>query len=523
MKPFFWNNKKPNTQVLITEPIDEFVIVDEYPVESPYSKVMIIQYPEKGESLNYRCVERPLGDKEKAAYSRMQKIVSKELKPPQSKEVDPKDYLRDQIQFFQNKYRKSMGDLTEEQKVNVNYYLERDLIGYGPLHVLLNDPQIEDISCNGLNTPIYVWHRKYESIPTDISFTSNIDLNNFITKLAHKSGKHISSAHPILDARLPENHRLAATFMNEVSPKGSTFCVRKFKADPLSIVDMISGGTITEKLAAYFWLLLEAKKNLMIIGGTGAGKTSLLNAVISLMSVNDKIITVEEVPELAPPLNNWSQFTSRQTFKFGARDTTQNIDLFDLVKICLRYRPDYIVVGEVRGEEAYTLFQAIATGHGGLCTMHANGVDQVVKRLTSPPMNVSAVYIPLMNVVIHVERVKLPGDTEERYGRRVTNVWEIDAFESYNNVVTWNPMEDTYDTYFHKSILLESAGVKKGSTLRDQLLELDKRATYLTTLRDSGIRDQQQVALKILDYSSYQPGVDTLQKTDTVPLMDVTN
>jgi len=324
--------------------------------------------------------------------------------------------------------------------------------------------------------------------------------NDFIIKLAHKCSKHISSATPLLDGMLPEKHRLAATFMKEVSQKGSTFCIRKFRADPFSIVDLLKIGTVNEKIAAYFWLLLENKMSFMIIGGTGAGKTSMLNALLSLMSQNDKIVTVEEIPELTPPLTNWTQLHSRQSFQFG-QSAASSINIFDLVKVSLRYRPDYIIVGEIRGEEAFTLFQAVATGHGGLCTMHADSISNVVKRLTSPPMNVSRVYIPLMNSALHVQRVELPHEIEGlTFGRRVRTIWEIEEFDQYREVAVWNPRTDTFETWFEDSILLERIATSKGVAKKDILNELEARTKFLTEIVNEGVREQSKVAEKILYY-----------------------
>ena len=475
-------------------------IVEEYPIHNPHARVKIAMAPELGEGNHYFVDEAPLDEEELKTFRKIIGILSKELTPPENPDMTPAEYVYEQAERLAERYHRSLGRFTRRGWDKIFYYVVRDLAGYGPLHVLLLDPNIEDISCNGLNSPIYVWHRKYESIPTNITFTDEKITNDFIVKLAHRSAKHISSAQPILDAMLPEKHRLAATFMKEVSTKGSTFCIRKFRADPFSIVDLISIGTINERMAAYFWLILERKMSFMIIGGTGSGKTSLLNALLSLMPQNDKIVTVEEVPELNPPLTNWTQLNSRQSFQFGS-GASASINLFDLVKVSLRYRPDYIIVGEVRGEEAYVLFQALATGHGGLCTMHADSIDHVVKRLTSPPMNVSKVYIPLMNSAIHIQRVELPEQREGlSFGRRVRTVREIEEFEQYREVATWSPSSDTFDTWFEDSFLLRMIAANTGTTMEAVLRELDARERYLREIVMSGIRDQREVAEKILSY-----------------------
>lgn len=491
-----------------------YKVIEKYEVHKPIARVQIVESPSLGEGYHYFIDETPLNEEEYTTFRRILKILSKEMGPPSDKEMSPEEYVFDQAGLIAEKYHRALGQFTQASWRKLFYYVVRDLAGYGPLHALMLDPNIEDVSYNGLNSPIYVWHRKYESIPSNITFVDEQTANDFLIKLAHRCSKHISSASPIMDGMLPEKHRLAATFMKEVSQKGSTFCIRKFRADPFSIVDLIKIGTLDERIAAYFWMILEYKMSFMIIGGTGAGKTSMLNALISLMSENDKIVTVEEVPELTPPLDNWTQFNSRQSFQFG-NSPTASISIFDLVKVSLRYRPDYIIVGEIRGEEAYTLFQALATGHGGLCTMHADSITNVVKRLTSPPMNVAKVYIPLMNNALHVQRVELPQEKEGlSFGRRVRTIWEIEDYDQYREVAVWNPKNDTFETWFEDSILLERIAAGSGSSKQDLLRELEVRTKYLKEIISEGIRDQKDVAEKILSYySSKRAEKETGDKT----------
>jgi flagellar protein FlaI len=477
-----------------------YKVIEQYEVHKPIARVQIVESSSLGEGYHYFIDETPLNEEEYATFKRILKILSKEMGPPSDKEMSPEEYVFDQAGLVAEKYHRALGQFTQASWKKLFYYVVRDLAGYGPLHALMLDPNIEDVSYNGLDSPIYVWHRKYESIPSNITFVDEQTANDFLIKLAHRCSKHISSASPIMDGMLPEKHRLAATFMKEVSQKGSTFCIRKFRADPFSIVDLISIGTLDERIAAYFWMILEYKMSFMIIGGTGAGKTSMLNALISLMSENDKIVTVEEVPELTPPLDNWTQFNSRESFQFGDGPTA-SISIFDLVKVSLRYRPDYIIVGEVRGEEAYTLFQALATGHGGLCTMHADSISNVVKRLTSPPMNVARVYIPLMNSALHVQRVELPQEKDGlTFGRRVRTIWEIEDFDQYREVAVWDPRSDTFETWFEDSILLERIAADSGRSKQDLLREIEARTKYLKEIVSLGIRDQKDVAEKILGY-----------------------
>lgn len=477
-----------------------FEIVDEYYINEPYSKINIFKSQGLSEELYYYSIEDPLSDSENDTYQKLMKIMSKELEPPTEEGISPRKYVLEQAKNLVKKYERSLGKYDETTWKKIYYYVVRDLAGYGPLDAIMHDGEIEDISCNGVDAPLYVWHRKHESIPTNLMFTDGQTLNDFIVKLAHKSTKHISSAQPLLDGMLPEKHRLAATFMKEVSTKGSTFTIRKFREVPLSVIDLIKIGTLNERIAAYFWMILEYKMSFMILGGTGAGKTSLLNAILSLMSGNDKIVTCEEVPELRPPVSNWTQLNTRQSFQVG-NEASKNITLFDLIKVSLRYRPDYLVVGEVRGEESYTLFQALATGHGGLCTMHADSLDSAVKRLTSPPMNVAEVYIPLMNSALHVQRVKLPNkDGGIKFGRRVRTIWEIEEFGKYKEIVKWDPSTDSFNTKLENSLLLRKIAQTSGMPLEAIIQELELRELYIKNMVDSGLHEQREVTSRILNY-----------------------
>ena len=472
-------------------------LIESYWVHNPLAKVNIVSINGK---IQYIAEEAKLDPAEEEAYKKLRALITKELSPPETLDVDLDTYILSEAKRLAKKYRRSLGKFSEASWEKIYYYVIRDLAGYGNLDVLMNDPNIEDISCNGVSKPVYVWHRKYESLPTNIIFDDETEYDNFIIKLAHMGGKHISSAHPMLDAMLPGRHRLAATFRREVSTFGSSFCIRKFREDPFSIVDLVKMGTIDETLAAYFWILLENKMSMMIIGGTGAGKTSMLNALVSLIKPNDKIVTVEEIAELNALHENWVQLTSRQGFKFGTNDET-SISLFDLVKLSLRYRPDYIIVGEVRGEEAYALFQAVATGHGGICTMHADSLDHAVKRLTSEPMNVAEAYVPLMNVGIYISRVELPRKKMGlSFGRRVRNVWEIVDYGKYKLISEWSPTKDKFHTNLDESYLLEEIAIKKGLTKKEVLAEIKQRKKFLKELIRSGKRSQEEVTEAIVKY-----------------------
>jgi flagellar protein FlaI len=475
------------------------LIVEKYAIEDPYSNIQIVQPPELGGGKAYYIEEVKLKENEKFVLDKLFDIISKEIEP--SKDV------KNQLEQVANEahrltlkyglYKK----ITPSSWNKILYYLHRNLVGYGDIDVIMKDSMIEDLSINGVGTPLYVWHRKYESIPTNLTFTNESALNNLIIKLTHMAGKHISTAFPLLDAMLPGKDRLAATFKREVSPKGSSISIRRFREEPFSIIDLIELGTINEEIGAYFWLLIENRATMAIIGGTGAGKTSTLNAIASLVKPSMKIVTVEEIPELNIPHENWVQLVSRESYGLGEMKTG-SVSLFELVKTSLRYRPDYIVVGEIRGEEAFVLFQALATGHGGLTTFHADSLDYTVKRLTSPPMNVADAYVPLINAAVLVERVQLPISSSAiiTFGRRVKSVQEVVEFEKYNTISTWNPITDTFSVHFKDSKQLGIIAAKHGVPFEEVLSEIQARAGLLRQLRASGVRKNVDLAKSITAY-----------------------
>src|SRR2546427_57182 len=290
----------------------------------------------------------------------------------------------------------------------------------------MRDPGIEDISADGVGKPIFIYHRKYENLETNITFAKDEELDNIISRLAHMAGKHVSTAFPVVQGTLPGRHRLAATFRREISPYGGTLTIRKFREDPLTIIDMLNLNVISYGLAAYTWLLLENRATAIVAGATGSGKTTLLNAVLTLTKMSAKIVTIEEGQELNIAHLNWTALVARQSYGMGQESGTE-AGLFDLVKATLRMRPDILVVGEVRGEEAYVLFQALSTGHGGLCTLHADDVTSAIQRLTSKPMDVPAFFIPFPDLIFTVRRSAMPpagGGT--RGVRRVLSVDEVE-------------------------------------------------------------------------------------------------
>jgi flagellar protein FlaI len=475
-----------------------FKIIEKYPLYEPFAHVSVAQNPKTGE-YKYILDELQLDPLERGVYSRILDILLAEIESPKEEILDPRRFFAEEAKKIVDKYRISLGWLPDVSWYKILYHAERDLVGFGRIDPLMRDPNIEDISCDGVKRLCYIWHRNYESIETNIEFENDDELDNMVVKLVHMAGKHVSSAFPIVDASLPGKHRLAVMYRHEVTPFGTAFTIRKFKEDPYSIIDLINIGTFSEEMAAYMWLCLENRASIMVLGGTAAGKTTALNALACLIRPGSKLITIEETAELNLSHENWISLISRQSYGLGGNSIGE-VSLFDLVKATLRHRPDVLIVGEVRGQEAYVLFQALATGHGGMCTMHAENLDSAIKRLTQKPMDISPAYIPLMNLILSIQRVHLQKGTEKKAFRRVMNVNEIADYEDYRQIFKWNPTKDEYLPTFDKSVMLSSISERAGMS-RDSLVEeIGRRTDVLRWMKERNIRSYRDVAAIVSEY-----------------------
>ncbi|MBE9391264.1 type II/IV secretion system ATPase subunit [Fervidicoccus fontis] len=455
--------------------------VESYPLNPPWAYARIMFNRDDG-SYIYALDEVRLSPLETRVYSILVNILIRELSPPPSG-TDTMQYFKESAKGILKKYMIRLGRTPGVSWAKMMYYIERDVVGYGYIDSLMRDPNIEDISCDGVGKPIYVWHRKYESLPTNIKIDDEEALDSFLVKLSHMAGAHISVAFPIVDAILPGGHRLAGTFKKEVTTKGSSFTVRKFSEDPITLVDMIGWNNLSEEMSAYLWLMLEHKMTGLVLGVTGSGKTTSLNAIASLIRPSMKVVTIEDTPELRLPLENWVQLVTRQSYGIGSEKIGE-INLFDLIKVSLRYRPDYIIVGEVRGEEAYSLMQAVATGHGGLTTLHAESVVQAINRLTSEPMNIPKSFVPFLNFAFVTKRQMIINpDGTFQIVRRITNLWEIYDYGDYVEIFRWDPNKDKFYFDISKSENLKKIAEMRGKDMEWIEKEIENRKLVLRYLR----------------------------------------
>jgi flagellar protein FlaI len=482
------------TKPIVPVPMSPKEIIEHYPILDPFSSVTITK--DELDMPIYIVNEPVLTDEEVHAYSRLINILQYELQLPYESNVDPREYFVTHAKKIMTKYALSMGITPNLTWNKVYYYVSRDMIGFGPLDVMMNDTNIEDISIDGVNKWVYVWHKKYENIRTNLIFRSERELDDTIVRLVHIAGKHISTAYPIVDATLPGKHRLVATFRREVTPHGSSLTIRKFREDPFTVIDLLNFKTLSPEIAAYIWLLMEHKISAIVVGATAAGKTTLLNSIISMIRPTAKIVTIEEVHEINIYHPNWVPLISRLGYGIGSEKVGE-VTLFDLVKASMRMRPDFLIVGEVRGEEAYVLFQAISTGHGGLCTLHADDVNSAIQRLVSKPMNVAPAQIKFLDLILTVRNTFITEDSKKAVRRRrVIAVHEVVDYNNYNKVFEWDPVNDTHVLACNTLKNSEKLKVISRDTGRsmDELIEdIKNREMVLRWLQQKNIRNFKQV------------------------------
>ena len=365
---------------------------------------------------------------------------------------------------------------------------------------MMADPDIEDISCNGVGVPLFVYHRKYGSIRTNVIYEDEAELDRYVIWLAQRCGKHISLARPMLDATIPDGSRLNATLGRHVTKRGSSFTIRRFKDDPFTPVDLIGFNTMSTEMMAYLWISVEFGSSMMVCGGTASGKTSTLNALMLFIPPQMKIVSIEDTRELNLPHENWVPGLTREGFS-GMGDNGGSIDMFDLLTAALRQRPQYLMVGEVRGKEAYVIFQAMATGHTTYSTMHADSVQSMVNRLENEPINLPRSLLSSLDLVLLQGQVKV-GSNMARRVRTLTEIVGLDPETGEliaNTVFYWNPADDSFTYSGHSYIYEKVRAVRNWSSL-DMEREVKRRIDILEYMKRIGVENYRQVAKIVSAY-----------------------
>jgi flagellar protein FlaI len=487
-----------NTDVDVTYPL---VPADPDPGETVYAWAHISFDEEEGE-LKYRVVEPRLDSSTEQMLSQIRDILQRnfDIDFTDLETEEAEDYLEEQIDTIVDKYNISM---TQEQREKIRYYARRDFAGLGKLQPLMNDTEIEDISCDGTGIPVYAYHRNPEfgSVATSVSWDDPERLDSFVMKLAQRCGQSISVSQPLLDGSLPDGSRVQATLSTDIARHGSNFTIRRFTEDPLTPVHMMDYETEDPRMMSYLWTLVENEKSVLVCGTTGAGKTSQLNALSLFIKPEKKIVSIEDTPELRIPHEHWVPEVARSGFGSSV-ESGGEVSMDDLLKESLRQRPEYILVGEVRGEEAYILFQQMATGHTGMSTIHADSLDMLMDRLTTNPINLSGSLIETLDLIMIIKRIR----RGNKYIRRVTGLYEVDGYNERtgidaNQVFDWNPQTDEYHVK-NDSIILKEIVQQSGRDEEEMRRELVNKQHILQWMQDQQIKDYREVGDILARYYS---------------------
>ena len=384
-------------------------------------------------------------------------------------------------------------DISNEYLDRLANKLLRDIVGYGEIDPLIQDDDLEEIMINGIDKPVFVYHRQYGMMKTNIQFSDEKELTDLIDSIARQINRRIDQESPILDGRLLDGSRINAT-IPPVSPDGPSLTIRKFKKDPLTIIDLIKSKTFSIELAAFLWLCIDGlgvkSANAIISGGTSSGKTTTLNALASFINPKERIITIEDTLELQIPHEHVIRMETRPANVENKGELTMN----DLVKNALRQRPDRIIVGEVRADEAITLFTALNTGHSGFGTLHANDARETITRLTNDPMKVPEIMIQAIDFIIMQNRIYTSSGVSYR---RISEVAEIVGMEEgviqLNKIFQWNPETDTIDNVSVSSKTLSQIAALSGKSITELHKEIEKRELVLKHMVKHDIRSVEEV------------------------------
>ena len=464
--------------------------VDRYWVNAPYAYV-VVTYDDEDSEHRYYTVEPDLDEFERDLLDRVVDDIRDPLLYREGAGKTDAATLREELTGLLQGYGVDAGMDTFHA---LAYYLYRDFRGYGKVDPLLNDRHIEDVSCDGYDLPIFVYHDEYTDIETNVSFGQS-ELDNYVIRLAQQSGRHVSVGDPIVETTLPDGSRAELALGEEVTPRGSAFTIRQYAEDPLTPIDLMEYGTFSVEQMAYFWLCIEHNKSLIFAGGTASGKTTSMNAVSMFVPPRAKVLTIEDTRELSLYHDNWLSAVTRERRYEGT-----DIDMYDLLRSALRHRPEYIIVGEVRGEEAITLFQAMNTGHTTFSTMHADSIETVINRLENEPINVPRAMVQSLDM-LSVQTLTRADDERVRRAKTIGEIGGIDQRTGeldYSSAFEWVPDSDTFRR--NDSSLLEEIADDRGWSRSELLREVRRRERFIELLSALGIDDYRTFTALVNEY-----------------------
>jgi len=484
--------------------------IELYPVNEPYAYVRVT-YDGTTHEYTYHVLEPALTPGEQELLSEIKERLFETLN------ITTRDLTRDAAR---KALRESANTIIADYGIRllpsgrekILYYVEKEFLGDGLIDPVMHDKYIEDISCDGVNSPIFVYHTTYESMKTSLIYRDAGELDSFVTKLAQRAGKYISIAEPMLDATMSDGSRIQMTLGAEVTAHGSTFTIRKFREEPITPTDLIEWHTFSPLGIAFLWLAVENAKSCIFAGGTASGKTTTLNAISLFIPPLAKIVTLEDTRELKLPHPNWIPSITRDSF---SQDGRGEIDMYELLRAALRQRPEYILVGEVRGREALTLFQAMSTGHVTYATMHADSVASAVHRLENPPINVPRNMLSALSLMSIQVQARVGGQRIRR-NKQLIEILDIDPRTNElitNEVFRWHPATDEI-RYSGKSYILEQIMEDRGWSEERMREELKRRQEVLEWMRIKKIRHFRDVSKILVSYFRDPESVIQRVRTD---------
>ncbi|WP_222919508.1 type II/IV secretion system ATPase subunit [Natrinema sp. SYSU A 869] len=466
--------------------------VERYWVDAPFSFVSI-GYDHEANEHRYHTVEPTLREDESVLLETLFEDVRDPLLYREDERDDVETLLRETIQDSLERYGAEIDAATFYR---LFYFIHRDFRGYGPLDPIMRDPHVEDVSCDGYDLPIFVYHDEYTDIETSVSF-GKADLDRFVVRLAQHSGRHISIGDPMVETTLPNGSRAELALGEEVTPRGSAFTIRKYADDPFTPIDLLEYGTFNVEQLAYLWLAIEHNKSLVFAGGTASGKTTSMNAISMFIPPRSKVVTIEDTRELQLSHDNWLSSITRERIHEGT-----DVTMYDLLRSALRHRPEYIVVGEVRGEEAMTLFQAMNTGHTTYSTMHADSVQTAINRLENEPINVPRSMVRSLDI-LSVQTLTRSGDQRVRRNKVLAEIEGVDQRTGeldYSTAYTWDSESDTFRS--SGSHVLSEIRDERGWSQTELLTELERRERFLEYLQENGISGYRRFTALVNQYYS---------------------
>ncbi len=465
--------------------------VDRYWLNAPFAYASIT-YDDEENDYYYRAVEPSLSEFETELLETLYDDIRNPLLFKKGLGGNPEQALKEELRDRLQEYGV---EVEAHELYTLFYYLNRRFRGFGKIDALMHDPNIEDISCDGYSLPLYAYHDDYQDIETNVQFDEEEELDSFVIRLAQQSGRHVSVGNPVVETTLQDGSRAELALGEEVTPRGSAFTIRKYSAEPFTPIDLLRLGTYNLEQMAYLWMAIEHNKNIIFAGGTASGKTTSMNAISMFVPPRAKVISIEDTRELSLYHDNWLSSVTRERL-----DEAADVTMYDLLRSALRHRPEYILVGEVRGKEAITLFQAMNTGHTTLSTMHADSVQTVINRLENEPINVPRPMVQSLDVLCVQTLARFEGERV----RRADAVAEIEGIDQrtgeldYATAFEWRAEDDTVREGNRN--LLDEIREERGWSQTELLREFHRRKRFLDFLKRQDITQYRQFTAMVNRY-----------------------